>query len=178
MNKERKEREFKYSRIIPSLNSTIYYSTQQSALLWSRSTYPQIPSLQSCEDANRSSSAQKSSKRQNRSYRTGVSLLHSFPLLLPCPPCPLSLDGLTDITAGCFSAAQRALKVPNRSNEGTLWLMELLDALEEVSVPGKGIRWAARRWEQEHAERADSADEIASRARRGRHERSSRISIH
>ena len=37
------------------------------------------------------------------------------------------------LISGSFSAAQKALKVPNRSSEGTKWLMTLLDALEEVS---------------------------------------------
>jgi hypothetical protein len=33
---------------------------------------------------------------------------------------------------GSFAAAQRALKVPGRTGEGTKWLMSLLDALEQV----------------------------------------------
>lgn len=39
---------------------------------------------------------------------------------------------LLTLTVASYSAAQRAIKVPNRSNEGTKWLMSLLDALEEV----------------------------------------------
>jgi vacuolar protein sorting-associated protein VTA1 len=35
--------------------------------------------------------------------------------------------------AGCFYAAQKALKVPKRSNADTALLMSLLDALEQVS---------------------------------------------
>ncbi|CAD6571871.1 MAG: hypothetical protein TREMPRED_000412 [Tremellales sp. Tagirdzhanova-0007] len=33
-----------------------------------------------------------------------------------------------------FAAAQRALKVPSRSKEGTMWLMSLLDALEQMKA--------------------------------------------
>jgi vacuolar protein sorting-associated protein VTA1 len=40
---------------------------------------------------------------------------------------------MRDPSLGCFATAQRALKVPNRSKEGTIWLMSLLDALEHVS---------------------------------------------
>jgi vacuolar protein sorting-associated protein VTA1 len=38
------------------------------------------------------------------------------------------------ITSGCFSAAQKALKMQNRSAEGTRFLMSLLDTLESVSL--------------------------------------------
>ena len=34
---------------------------------------------------------------------------------------------------GCFYAAQKALKVPERTKADTLFLMSLLDALEQVS---------------------------------------------
>lgn len=36
--------------------------------------------------------------------------------------------------SGCFSAAQKALKLQNRSAEGTRFLMILLDTLESVSL--------------------------------------------
>lgn len=42
--------------------------------------------------------------------------------------------GHSTLTPGCFWAAQKAMKVPNRSKEGTLFLMELLDALEAVRI--------------------------------------------
>lgn len=35
---------------------------------------------------------------------------------------------------GCFSAAQKALKMQNRSAEGTRFLMTLLDTLESVGL--------------------------------------------
>lgn len=51
--------------------------------------------------------------------------------------CPSSRQpkqslSLTLPLEGCFAAAQKALKVPSRSKEGTVWLMSLLDALEQV----------------------------------------------
>jgi vacuolar protein sorting-associated protein VTA1 len=39
---------------------------------------------------------------------------------------------------GCFSAAQKALKIKERSKGETMFLMSLLDALEEVSAPSLG----------------------------------------
>jgi hypothetical protein len=35
--------------------------------------------------------------------------------------------------AGCFSAAEKVLKVHSRTKEQTMFLMSLLDALEKVS---------------------------------------------
>ena len=40
---------------------------------------------------------------------------------------------------GCFSAAQKALKIPNRSAEGTKFLLTLLDSLEQVSCLVLGV---------------------------------------
>ena len=40
------------------------------------------------------------------------------------------------MVSGCFSAAQNALKMPNRSAEGTKFLLTLLDTLERVGLLG------------------------------------------
>ena len=45
----------------------------------------------------------------------------------------MACDGGLIVYTGCYSAAQKAIKVPKRSNEGTKWLMTLLDALEQAS---------------------------------------------
>lgn len=43
------------------------------------------------------------------------------------------------MSAGCFSAAQKALKMQNRSAEGTRFLMTLLDTLESASHSLSGL---------------------------------------